>query len=351
MNEAIHSSLFMNKIYLELTNRCNLNCVMCYRNSWETKLGDMSRETIDHIKKSVDYNTDIIFGGIGEPTVSKQFDYAINQFKDHRLEITTNGIMTTEKLNLLCQYFKNIIISVDGTDATYYHIRKTDFKRVIDTLDYILQYKKDNNTKYPEIEFAFVLTKNNKDSIYSVIKMANKYNVKRILVSHLMPQTESQKNDIYYDEHYNPEGRKYMKNVINYAYFQNRVVVSFPYMEIKTERLCHFVENDYTYIDYQGDIIPCYRFANTYKEFVFGRKKLVKKHTFGNVNHTPLNEVYQSSTYKDFRHAVRYTLHPSCVDCEYRDGCDYIETTDYDCSGYAPSCADCLWNRKIIRCT
>ncbi|MFW6285367.1 MAG: radical SAM protein [Bacillota bacterium] len=351
MDHSFLLGLFMRKVYLELTNRCNLNCVMCYRNSWSETLGDIDKRTIDRVKASTSPDVGIVFGGIGEPTVSKHFRYAVEQFKDHPLEITTNGIMTRETLEILCKFFKNIIISVDGTEETYRSIRKTDFKQVVETLDYIYAYKKEHKTKFPELEFAFVLSKSNKESIYPVIKMANRYDVKRILVSHLMPQNPAQTKDIYYDEHFNPEGRAFMKKVINTAYFQNRVVVSFPYMEIKTERLCQFVENDYTYVDHKGDVVPCYRFANTYKEYVFGREKTVKKHAFGNVLSQSLESIYQSESYRDFRHAVRYALHPSCVDCEYRDGCDYVETTEYDCSGFHPSCADCLWNRNIIRCT
>ena len=341
----------MKKIYLELTNRCNLNCIMCYRNSWTTELGDMSEATLVKLKSMIPPKTGIVFGGIGEPTFAKNFDLAVELFKDHSLEITTNAVLSETKLETICQYFDNVIISVDGTEETYYHIRKTDFKHVYKTLDYIYDYKKKNGIRKPEITFAFVLSKENKESLHSVIETASKYDVKRVLVSHLMPQKPEQVDNIYYDEHFNEEGRKFATEVGNFAYYKNRVVVSFPYMEIKTERLCHFVENDYTYIDYTGDVVPCYRFATTYKEFVFGREKLVKKHSFGNINKHDLQTIYNSEDYTDFRHAVKYALHPSCVDCELRDGCEYIEGAEYDCSGFSPTCADCLWNRKIIRCT
>ncbi len=347
----IHSLSYMKKIYLELTNRCNLNCVMCYRNSWETPLDDMTKETLDKIATGLNKDVGIVFGGIGEPSVAKQFEYAVRLFKDHRLEITTNGVLSKRNLDMICQHFDNIIVSVDGTEETYFHIRKTDFKQVINTLEFIKNYKKNNRLRTPQIEFAFVLSKNNKDSLFSVIDLASQYDVKRVLVSHLLPQNDAQTKAIYYDEHFNAEGRKFAAEVSNYAYFKNRVVVSFPYMEIKTERLCHFIENDYTYIDFKGDVVPCYRLASTYKEYVFGRKKQVKKHTFGNVNTQSIQDIYHSEVYQCFRHAVHYSLHPSCVDCEFRDGCDFIETSEYDCSGYSPSCADCLWNRRIIRCT
>ncbi len=341
----------MKKIYLELTNRCNLNCVMCYRQSWETSLIDMDEKTLRTLAPMIDEDVTVVFGGIGEPTFSKQFDLALELFKHHRLELTTNGVLSPKRLKQVIQNFDNVVISVDGTEGTYYHIRKTDVKHVVKTLEAIKKYKDENDTKIPSVEFAFVLSKRSKESLKSVIEMAAKYDAKKVLVSHLMPQNQAQAKEIYYDEHFHEEGRKFAEEMINFAYFKNRVVLSFPYMEIKTERLCHFVENDYTYIDVHGDVVPCYRFASTYKEIVFGKEKLVKKHAFGNIKERTLKSIYNDSTYKDFRHAVKYALHPSCVDCELKDGCEYIETSEYDCSGFSPSCADCLWNRKIIRCT
>jgi MoaA/NifB/PqqE/SkfB family radical SAM enzyme len=180
-------------------------------------------------------------------------------------------------------HFKNVIISVDGTEADYYDIRKADFDNVKRTIEYIYNYRKKNDVKLPEMEFAFVISKANKEAIYKVIDCASRNNVKKILMSHLLPQNLHQQNEICYTECYNELGHEYVKLVNKYAYFGMRVVVSFPFMEIKTDRICHFVENDYTYIDYTGEVSPCYRFANTYKEWVFGREKTVLKHSFGKI--------------------------------------------------------------------
>ena len=311
---------------------------------------DMDEQTLRQVAQMIDSDVTVVFGGIGEPTYAKHFDLALELFKDHRLELTTNGVLSDNKIKKVCENFDNVIISVDGTEETYFHIRKTDFKHVYKTLEAIQTYRKTHQNR-PTVEFAFVLSKQSKDSFEAVIETASKYDAKRILVSHLMPQNMAQTDDIYYDEHFFEEGRAFAEKMSNFAYFKNRVVVSFPYMEIKTERLCPFVENDYTYVDVKGDVIPCYRFASTYKEYVFKREKLVKKHAFGNIHHQSLKEIYNDPVYQDFRQAVKYALHPSCVDCELREGCEYIESSEYDCSGFSPSCADCLWNRKIIRCT
>ena len=341
----------MKKVYIELTNRCNLNCEMCYRHSWENTLGDMSKEIIDKISAHLNGTKGIVFGGIGEPTIAKEFEYAVEKFKQYDLEITTNGIVRKSIIEILCKNFKKIIISVDGTEDDYFSVRKTEFSHIRDTIKYINVCKNKNDSRFPSIEFAFVLTKSNKDTIYKVIDFANKYSVDKLLVSHLLPQNEEQTKDIFYTKDYNYEGHEYMKLVSKYAIYGNRVNLAFPYMEIKTERYCQFIENDYTYVDYLGDVVPCYRFANTYTEWVFNREKTVLKHSFGNILENNINEIYYNKEYTDFRQSVLNTKHPSCVDCEYEDSCSFIETTEFDCLSYSPSCADCLWNRNIIKCT
>jgi radical SAM protein with 4Fe4S-binding SPASM domain len=324
---------------------------MCYRSSWEATLGDMSKETIDILHNQLPPKTPIVFGGIGEPTIAKNFSYAIEKFKDFPKEITTNGIISPKKLHLLCKNFDKLIISVDGIEQDYYNVRKADFSYIDRFLKCVSDYRKKNNTKSPEVEFAFVLTNSNKDTIYSVIDYASKYNVNRILISNLLPQNEYAKDDIFYTEDYNQAGHDYITKVNKYAIYEKRVIVSFPFMELKTDRECFFIKNDYTYVDYEGNVCPCYRFANTYTEFVFGREKTVLKYSFGNINELSLHDIYFSKKYKIFRLSVENQKHPSCADCDLRDGCAYIWDSEMDCLGNSPSCADCLWNRNIVRCT
>lgn len=342
----------MKAIYIELTSRCNLSCIMCYRNTWENVLGDMSKEIIDnisaHIPKSV---KKIVFGGIGEPTVAKNFDYAVEKFKDYNLEITTNGVITNKTIKTLCTHFKKIIISVDGTEEDYYNVRKTEFSHIRETLTYIAKCKKEKGTKIPSIEFAFVLTRSNQESIFKVLDFAKEFNADKILVSHLLPINDDQKKEIFYTLDYNQEGHDWIDRVYRYAHYGVGVRIVFPYMEIKTERLCFFIENDYTYIDYTGEVIPCYRFANTYKEIVFDNEKTVLKHSFGSILESNINDIYYNEEYTNFRKDVKNTKHPSCIDCDFREGCDFILDTEFDCYSYSPSCADCLWNRNIIKCT
>ncbi|MBK8418852.1 AbrB/MazE/SpoVT family DNA-binding domain-containing protein [Candidatus Villigracilis saccharophilus] len=43
------SIMSLKRVYVEVTNKCNLNCSTCMRNVWDVKYGRMSDETFRHI--------------------------------------------------------------------------------------------------------------------------------------------------------------------------------------------------------------------------------------------------------------------------------------------------------------
>jgi len=90
------------RLYLELTNRCNLSCEMCYRQDWNEPLGDMSKEILSSIEGEVAAFPDlkeVILGGIGEPTIAYNFHQAVELFASrYEVTVTTNGITLDETL-------------------------------------------------------------------------------------------------------------------------------------------------------------------------------------------------------------------------------------------------------------
>jgi MoaA/NifB/PqqE/SkfB family radical SAM enzyme len=82
----------LNKIYVEPTNRCNLTCVTCIRNSWDEPFGDMDwpvyQALIDGLSDFPGSKT-IAFAGLGEPLLHKKFPEMVRLANDrgHRTEI------------------------------------------------------------------------------------------------------------------------------------------------------------------------------------------------------------------------------------------------------------------------
>ncbi|WP_432665910.1 tungsten cofactor oxidoreductase radical SAM maturase [Wukongibacter baidiensis] len=344
----------LKKVYLELTNKCNLDCSICYRKSWNEKLCDMDRELFDGICEQIsseDEVESIVLGGIGEPTFSPLIYDAIERFKDYYLTITTNGtIMKDELLELMVNNVDEIIVSIDGLDDELQRIRGIELNIITENLKRLITLKKIKDSRIPSINIQFVATKDNIDDIFPIIDLADSLKADSIIVSNLLPQSDENKEKILYTRYENKSIKELFHKINNYS-FRRGMKIYLPNCELKTERRCNFVDDDTTYISSCGDVVPCYRFSHAYKEYVFGRVKLVDKYTFGNLNDNSLASIWNSEEYVKFRNAVHNNLYPSCIDCDLVEGCDMVNDSAMDCYGYSPSCGDCLWSRKFVICT
>lgn len=343
----------LQKLYLELTNKCNLNCVMCYRHSWTEKLQDMNRELFAKIKKEVNVLSrlkSIVLGGIGEPTYTPLIYEAIEELSNYNLTLTTNAVRIDNiLLDLLVQYVNLVMVSIDGLHENYSKIRGTNLDFVLNNINKLNELKKNTRKNTPYLGIQFVISKSNVDDIFRLIDLANQFQVHQLVLSNLLPQREENVDEILYTRYENKEIKYLFNKASNYS-FRKGINLILPNYELKTERRCTFIEDKAAFISASGEVVPCYRLSHTYKEYVFGREKIVRKYSFGNLHDQSLKEIWESSEYSNFRSIIRNNRYPSCIDCDYAEGCDMVKDTSTDCYTGSPSCADCLWSRKYIIC-
>jgi radical SAM protein with 4Fe4S-binding SPASM domain len=142
---------FPYEFYLEITNACNLECVMCARNNMKRPRGFMSNElfkkTIDEIVKKQPYAY-IHYYGIGESLLDKnlfqKLEYAyINNVRNSIL--FTNGQLLTQDdtyKKLADSGVAIIGVDIDGfSQETYEQIRiGGDFKALKDGIENLYNY-------------------------------------------------------------------------------------------------------------------------------------------------------------------------------------------------------------------
>lgn len=125
------------KVYVEITNRCNLSCDFCIHN--HRKIEDLSLENFKIILEKLKlYTNYLYFHVLGEPLLHPD----INEFidlasKDYFVNITTNGYLINR-----IQYNKNIRqlnISLHSFDPKY-HISLIDYlNKVFGAVDKLVQ--------------------------------------------------------------------------------------------------------------------------------------------------------------------------------------------------------------------
>ncbi len=147
------------KIYIEITNICNLNCSFCSKDNKEKR--EMTLIEFEHILKQIDNYTDYLYLHVkGEPLLHSEIEEIINLCKKYHkyINITTNGTLLKQKLNIL-ENVRQINISLHSL---------IDKNKLIDILkcgDYLSE-------KNVQVVYRF-WTNNNHDLIKNILDYYN----------------------------------------------------------------------------------------------------------------------------------------------------------------------------------
>jgi radical SAM protein with 4Fe4S-binding SPASM domain len=132
------------KVYIEITNACNLSCNFCPKTS--RKLRFMGKENFKHTIESVKPYTDYVyFHLMGEPFLNKDLKYFLDISKENSLKvnITTNGTMinNVKEILLTAPALRQVNISLHSFEA---NDKNVDFEEYIDN---IINFVKEANEK------------------------------------------------------------------------------------------------------------------------------------------------------------------------------------------------------------
>ena len=167
------------------TNRCNLSCLHCYSKS---TLDEVDTLTTEQIKKTILEMKEngvkfIIFSG-GEPLTRKDLFKIADFCKDQGIitYLSSNGLyFTKSNIHRITETFNYVGVSIDGDEATHDYFRglKGAFK---ETLKAVLLA----NETGAKVGIRFTMTKDTIGSLEYIFDLAEKHNIPKIYVSHLV---------------------------------------------------------------------------------------------------------------------------------------------------------------------
>ena len=122
------------KVYIEITNVCNLSCNFCPKTSRNLKF--MDKESFEHIVKNIrPYTEHVYFHLMGEPFLNKELGHFLEISKENQLKvnITTNGTLISEVKDILinAQALRQVNISLHSFEANEEQI---DFNEYINNI-------------------------------------------------------------------------------------------------------------------------------------------------------------------------------------------------------------------------
>lgn len=178
------------QVYIEITNKCNLNCPFCPNHLLEKK--EMNLEQIELILNDVKNYTDTVCLHIqGEPLLHSSFMEVVKLCAKNNLMInlTTNGLLVNKLLEVLKYYqcFKKINISLQ---AMVNFLGNYDF--YIENINYFLMIK---NKNYPNIPVNLRLWNDKTSSVNQDINAHSKKVFSHIVEHHNIYNTRISEND------------------------------------------------------------------------------------------------------------------------------------------------------------
>lgn len=185
------------RLVLELTNRCNLNCVMCGRNSASFRPTTLDMDTFRSLESIMDHVEEVTLMGWGEPTVNPGFAEMLRTIADHgaRAYFCTNGMRLDALADVILDTRVEVFaVSVDGaTQKSNAAIRRgSDLDRICASLRNIFSAAKARGQEPPWVNFVLCAMRENVAELPAVVRLAHDTGVREVKVVYLTAFDEAQ---------------------------------------------------------------------------------------------------------------------------------------------------------------
>jgi MoaA/NifB/PqqE/SkfB family radical SAM enzyme len=370
--------MMLHKIYIEPTNRCNLDCRTCMRNTWQETLGYMSLSIFDRVVEGVRAFAPrplIFFGGLGEPLTHPDIIDMVARSKalGSRVELITNGTLLTPALSeeLVQAGLDMLWFSLDGASPeSYGDVRLgAALPEVLANLaryrDACLwsNYRRGRDLMLRDrhaLGMVFVAMKRNIDDLPAMLRLGSQLGISRLMVTNVLPYTPEMCKETLYGRSLTDRYamvRLEMPGIdidgvtapALYGATQSGYSISFRGGGLwEGHDRCPFVTTGAVAISWEGAVSPCVPLMHTHTRYVDGREQLARRYLIGNIADRPLDDIWRSGDYVRFRDRVaRFDFSP-CTMC---GGCDLSVENEADCSGNTfPTCGLCPWAQGVVQC-
>ncbi|MDR4506239.1 MAG: radical SAM protein [Candidatus Scalindua sp.] len=192
------------RVILELTNACNLKCLMCGRDESEFNNRFFDLSYLKKLDTVLEHAEEVTLFGWGEPTIHPKF-VDLLKYMDRfpvRKYFVTNGTRLKKLKNAIFDYNVDIIaISLDGASAlTNDRIRVgASYEEIITGLSSIVEEKNRRKSSFPYMNFVFTVMQSNIHELPEMIKLAARIGLEEVKVVYLTVFSESLLHESLWD--------------------------------------------------------------------------------------------------------------------------------------------------------
>jgi MoaA/NifB/PqqE/SkfB family radical SAM enzyme len=367
----------LKRVYMEITNRCNLNCSTCMRNVWEADYGGMSVDTFQRILsnlKDLRPKPEIFFGGYGEPLSHPACLDMIEQAKAarHPVALISNGILLTEQITcrLIELRLDRLWVSLDGASPECYaDVRLGNALPVV--IENLTRLRTQKFRIYgtsiwagvPKLGIAFVAMRRNIHDLAEVVKLGTRLGAVEFSVSNVLAHNRELLDENLYMRSMNllpsqeatplvrlplmdinPQTTSMLADVLK---SMNRLEFTGSLLNQNSDQ-CPFVERGSLSVRQDGKVSPCLPLLYTHTHFLDNRERTSREYFVGDIHEQGLLDIWNNAGYLGLRKQLAEFDFSPCAFC---NSCELANENLEDCFGNKqPACGGCLWARGLIRC-
>jgi MoaA/NifB/PqqE/SkfB family radical SAM enzyme len=352
------------KLYVEPTNRCNLDCRTCMRHGWDEELGFMEFALFEKIASDLKVfpgPPGIFLGGFGEPLGHPRIGDMVKAAKTtgSEVELISNGILLDEEMtDLLVEAgLDRLWVSIDGASpASYADVRLGDhLPQIIANLERL-----NARSSKPELGVSFVAMKRNIADLPTVLDLSRRLGAARFSLSNVEPYTGDMEKEILY-------GRGVFEPIPAAGAMAPRMdanilaadalaqmarshpgALSAFSPEAGRSGLCPFLHRRSASVRWDGRVGPCLPLLHAHTLCINGHTRTWPDFTLGSLAERGLNVIWNDPAYRAFRRKLDEFAFAPCTTC---NSCDLPDENGEDCFGNLhPACGGCLWSQGFIQC-
>jgi len=373
------------KVYLELTNKCNLVCRTCIRNTWDEPIGEMSQQTFEALLsglRAFSAPPTVVMGGFGEPLAHPNTAEMVTAIKSAgcRVELITNGtLLSPDVSRQLIEAGLDILwVSIDGASTTSYADIRLGalLPQVVANMwafreavchprsHYYYQYATGDLPRV-QIGVVFVAMRRNIADLPEVVRLGRGFGAAHFLVTNVVPYTADMCKEILYwralGSSFYPES--YWDGQVDLPNMDVDEVTREPLYRLfragervslgsngyqRTRAYCPFIGSRTVSVSWEGYVSPCLPLLHNHVTYLNGTERHIRRYVIGDVGVSTLYDLWCADDYVTLRERVEAFDFSPCTVC---GGCDLLETNEEDCYGNTlPVCGGCLWGQGIVRC-
>lgn len=317
-------------VWVEITEKCNLNCPYCYMDAPQegTELSlEVFSELINELN-NMNISTISISGG--EPLLNSNFKEILEKTLNYDFDVNlvTNGTLLNEEImdiiekgNITTQF------SIDSVDREIY--KKSRGKDKLEDVKKNLIKLSNRNI---DLILAATLTVINQNNIFDLIDFCLENKISNLHIGELIPEGRSKNNNSIKNVNLSDLLEKlYEFQKENFERISIDIIEQFIYPIFYDEKIkyyCNALKGNTIEISSEGDVMICGGIRD--------------KTELGNIHEKNIKEIYKESQLRKFNISVDDI--EECKDCEYKyicgGGCRAIAYHNGGLNAKSPYCKD-----------